>query len=358
MPIGRPITTPVGNFSHHYAVVATVETADGEGSFYGWTLSEREAMALREMIGHVGACLIGRDAGEIGANLARMQGALRLTGRTGIGCFAMGVLDACLWDLKGKAAGMPIWQLLGGSGSAPVPAYASSLFLSSTIEELRTEAREFRDAGFKWVKMRVGKPTVEEDLLRIDAVRSILGDHINLMMDAVMLWDVRTALDRICAYERFNPFWVEDPVDYHEGQQVAALARVRAESPVRIAAGEFQFGVEPFREMIRTHAVDLPMVDLQHVGGLSPWLDVVAMARLEGITVVPHVFPEMAIHVHCIDRSPLPIECVPWTTELFSDDFQPHEGSFQAPTAPGVGLTMSWKRLAEWTLGAPTLVSG
>lgn len=351
MPLGRAVVTPVGVFSHHYAVVATVETAQYSGSYYGWTLSEGEARILRDMIIHVGAQLIGRSAGEIAANLKRMQNSLQLTGRTGIGTFAIGVLDACLWDIKGKQAGMPIWQLLGGSGANLVPCYASSLFLSQDTASLKSESRQFREAGFKWVKMRVGKPTVKEDLERIEIVRTELGDDINLMMDAVMLWDVREAIERAKSYAQFDPFWLEDPVDYREGQNLEALAAVRAGSPVRIAAGEFQFNAETFRDMIRIGAVDFPMVDMQHVGGLSPWLDVLAMARLHGYPVVPHVFSEISIHVHCIDGSHLPVEYVPWTTKLFSNVPEPVDGAFPAPTAPGLGYEFAWDMLDDWALG-------
>jgi L-alanine-DL-glutamate epimerase-like enolase superfamily enzyme len=352
VPLTRAVYTPVGAFSHRYAVVASVETEETVGSYFAWTLSQQEAVILREMVIHVGAQLIGHDAGEIGRNLKRMQHGLRLTGRTGMGTFAVGVLDCCLWDIKGKQAGMPIWRLLGGTGAAPIPAYASGMYLSQPIDELRSDARKYREAKFSWVKMRVGNADLQEDLRRIDAVRTELGDGIQLMMDAVLSWDTRTALARIREYERFRPFWVEDPVDYREGSHLQALADVRAASPVRIAAGEFLFNPESFRDMIRLNAADFLMVDMQHVGGLSPWLDVLAMARVAGVAVVPHVFPEISLHVHCIDDSQLPIELVPWSLGLFSDAPEPVNGCLPAPSRPGLGFTFAWDRLVGWRIGA------
>jgi len=351
IPLKQPVVTPLGAATHHHVVVATVETDELTGSYYGWTTSVGQSAALRELIIDVGSRLLGLDAGEIAQNHQRMQNAIKVVGRTGLGTIAVGILDACLWDIKAKQAGLPLWKLLGGSGPAPIPAYASAMFLSASIEDLREEARQVRDEGFRWVKMRIGKPSLDDDLRRIDAIRSVLGDDINLMMDAVMLWDVRTALQRIRAYERFNPFWVEDPVDYHEGSNLEALAAVRAESPVRIAAGEFLFNVAPFREMLRLNAADFPMVDLEHVGGLSPWLDVLALARVAGAEVVPHLFPEMSLHVHCMDGSRLPIEYVTWTREMFSDFPEPEKGCFPIPVRPGIGFQLAWDKIAKWAAG-------
>lgn len=352
IPLQKQVITPLGVATHHHVVVATIETSDLTGSYYGWTSSPGQSAALRELIVDVGSRLLGLDAGEIASHRKRMENAIKVVGRTGLGTIAVGILDACLWDIKAQHAGLPIWKHLGGSAPAPIPAYASAMFLSSSVEELREEARQVRADGFRWVKMRIGKPSLDDDLRRIDAVRSILGDDIELMMDAVMLWDVRTALQRIRAFERFNPFWIEDPVDYHEGNDLEALAAVRTESPLRIAAGEFLFNVAPFREMLRLKAADFPMVDLEHVGGLSPWLDVLALARTAGAEVVPHLFPEMSLHVHCIDGSRLPIEYVPWTRELFVDFPDPEKGCFPVPTRPGIGFQLAWDRIANWAVGA------
>ena len=121
VPLAKTVATPVGTFSHHHVVVASILAGGLTGSFYAWTLSQRETDILRDMVIHVGSHLIGADAGEIASNRARMHAALRLTGRTGIGTFALGLLDACLWDLKGKAAGMPLWRLLGGTATPRYP---------------------------------------------------------------------------------------------------------------------------------------------------------------------------------------------------------------------------------------------
>ena len=167
----------------------------------------------------------------------------------------------------------------------------------------------------------------------------------------------RTALERARAYETLSPFWLEDPVDYCEGAHLEALAAVRAESPIRITAGEFLFNAEGFRDMIRAEAVDLLMVDMQHVGGVSPWLDVLAMARQAGVGVVPHVFPELAIHMHAIDGSPLPVEYVSWSLPLFEDVDEPEDGNFRLPLKPGLGCTFAWDRIAQWAVGPAQSVS-
>lgn len=352
IPLKRPVITPLGVTTHHNVVVATIETDEMTGSYYGWTSSIGQSSALRELVVDIGSRLLGQDASQIRQNRDRMSNAVKVIGRTGLGTIAIGILDACLWDIKGKQAGLPIWKHLGGRGPAPIEAYASAMFLSSSEQELKEEARFVRDSGYKWVKMRIGKSNLDEDLRRIDVVRSALGDEVNLMMDAVMLWDVRTAFRRINAYKQFNPFWIEDPVDYHEGNNLEALAAVTAESPVNIAAGEFLFNVAPFREMIRLKAADFPMVDLEHVGGLSPWLDVLALARDADIRVVPHLFPEMSLHVHCIDGSQLPIEYVPWTRELFTDFPEVNQGSFPVPTHPGIGFNFAWDNVNKWTHGS------
>ncbi|NCV22545.1 MAG: mandelate racemase/muconate lactonizing enzyme family protein, partial [Chloroflexi bacterium] len=174
-------------------------------------------------------------------------------GSTGLTLLAIAALDVALWDLMGHAVGQPVWRLLGAARDR-MPAYAMVGWLNFSVEELKPIAEKAMAQGFTGVKVKVGCATLEEDVARITAVRSIIGHDRRLMVDANQVFDVSEAIRRGRVYQELRCFWFEEPLraDNH-----AHLAELRSTLDIRIASGENDFGKRQFRDLFERRAVDI-----------------------------------------------------------------------------------------------------
>jgi L-rhamnonate dehydratase len=178
--------------------------------------------------------VIGEDPFETEYLWHKMYRANIYSGRRGIGIHAMSGIDLALWDIKGKALGMPVWKLLGGGFHKSLRAYASSLF-GATPAETGDRARRFADEGFTAVKFGwdpMGQDR-ETDIALVREARTGLGPKLDLMIDAGLVYDAKTAIQRARAFEPYDLFWFEEPLlpDDYEG-----YAKLSAATSLRIAA--------------------------------------------------------------------------------------------------------------------------
>lgn len=209
-------------------------------------------------------------------------------GRRGAGLHAISGIDMALWDIKGKALGMPVWKLLGGGFHKKVRAYASTLF-GATPEETGERARRFRDQGFTAVKFGWEPMGVDEktDIALVREARKGLGEDADLMIDAGLVWDAKTAIQRARAFADYNIFWLEEPLlpDDYQGYRKLASA-----VDTRIAAGEEESCRKTFIELMDVGQVDIVQVDLTRVGGFTEAMKIAALAADRGVPVVNHGF--------------------------------------------------------------------
>ncbi|MGH2758541.1 MAG: mandelate racemase/muconate lactonizing enzyme family protein, partial [Actinomycetota bacterium] len=183
-------------------------------------------------------------------------------------------VELALWDIIGKAAGLPIYQLLGGAHDR-LDAYASTGSLKEPSAHVDVVAR-LRDEGFRAVKLRVRHPTPAEDVAVVEAVRSAVGDEFTLMVDANQgwrvhglapypEWDFKRALRFAQACDDLGVYWLEEPLYQHDYDNYAAL---RGSTGVRIAGGEMLCELHPFREMLQRGALDVVQPDATLSGGI------------------------------------------------------------------------------------------
>jgi L-alanine-DL-glutamate epimerase-like enolase superfamily enzyme len=206
------------------------------------------------------------------------------------------------------------------------------------LEYLPGAAARLVELGFHQMKMQLGgQATVSKEIERARLVREAVGEDVDLMCDINQMWDVRQAIRIGRRLESFDLFWLEDVVvaDDYPGQ-----ARVARALTTPIAAGEYVYGILPFRHMLAAASVDIVMIDLLRVGGITPWLKVAGMAQAFNLSVVSHVLPE--IHVHLIAGIPhgLTVEYMPWTNRLFEEIPLPCDGYLEVPDKPGLGLAL------------------
>ncbi len=218
-------------------------------------------------------------------------------GSTGLALLGISAIDVALWDLVGHALQQPVWRLLGPVRDR-MPCYAMVGWLNYSVEELKPIAEKAAEQGFKGVKVKVGCSTVEEDVERIRAVRSIIGQEMKLMVDANQVFSLPEALQRGRVYQELGCFWFEEPLraDDHAG-----LAELADKLDIRIASGENDFGVRQFRDLFERRAVDVVQPDLRRAGGATECLDVAAAANAFGIAYASH---GGGAHLHLLAAMP------------------------------------------------------
>jgi L-alanine-DL-glutamate epimerase-like enolase superfamily enzyme len=286
----------------------------------------------------------------------RMYRANIYGGRRGVGLHAMSGIDLALWDIKGKALGMPVWKLLGGGFATSLRPYASSLF-GATPAETRDRARRFADQGFTAVKFGwdpMGQ-NEELDIALVREARKGLGDGPDLMIDAGLCYDAKTAIQRARAFEEFRPYWFEEPLlpdDY------AGYAKLAAASPLRIAAGEEESERKSFQTLMDVGKIDVVQVDLTRCGGFTEAMKIASLAADRGVPVVNHGFTtylNVAAALHFLASIPNTLGLLEFVVEEgttlrhhLSEPIRAVGGRVAVPDAPGLGLAVDEDGLARY----------
>ena len=236
--------------------------------------------------------LLGEDATRIEAHLDRLQRVLMVWGRRGLGMFALAGIDLALWDLAGKALGVPVWRLLGGRAQPRVCAYASMLRYATSSEVGRV-ASSLAAAGYTALKLH------QTDVESVAVARDAVGWEVELMLDTNCPWTVEEAITMARRLEPAGLRWLEEPVWPPEDYR--GLARVRAATSIPIASGENEATAFGFRAACEAGAMDIAQPSITKVGGLSEMRKVAVVAASANVTVVPHAFyygPGLAASVH------------------------------------------------------------
>lgn len=209
-------------------------------------------------------------------------------GRRGAAIHAISGVDLALWDIKGKALGKPVYELLGGRRHDRVRAYASVLF-GDTPDQTAQMARRFAERGLTAVKFGWG-PFGKDPALDREHVRSgreAMGWDGELMIDVGHLWDAPQAIRRCKELEEFRPFWIEEPLPPDD---IEGYAQLCAASGLRIAAGEAEVTTYDFRTLMDRGGIHVVQPDVAFAGGLTVCWKVSQMAKERGRICVPHCF--------------------------------------------------------------------
>src|SRR5581483_811633 len=240
-----------------------------------------------------------------------------------------------------KALGVPVARLLGGFRER-VPAYASgALMRALSLDEVVAAAGRLVERGWTAMKTQLALPGgtfPEVEVDRIRRIREAIGPQVRLMCDINQRWTVLEAFSIGQRLEPYHLHWLEDVTTCDD---YAGLARIAAKLATPIAGGEYVYGIAPFRHMLEARSVDIVMIDLMRVGGITQWMKVAGMAEAFNLPVVSHLIPE--VHVHLIAAIPNGhiVEYMPWTRLLFDNPPVPVRGEMSVPTAPGLGLAFT-----------------
>jgi L-alanine-DL-glutamate epimerase-like enolase superfamily enzyme len=316
-------------------------------TFFGSALTA----TLKSAVDQLGELTIGEDPLRPEAIVAKLRAGAGTAGPGGIFTLALSAIDLALWDIRGKAQNLPLWQLIGGYRDR-VPTYASgALMRHFPLEHVIKAAPTLVRKGFRQMKMQLALPgdtTPAKEVARARAIREAIGPEIDLMCDINQRWSVHQAIDIGRRIEDVHLFWLED-VTAHDDYD--GLARVTAALKTPIAGGEYVYGIAPFRQMLEARSVDIVMIDILRAGGVTQWLKIAGMAEAFNLPVVSHLVPE--IHVHLVAAIPngLTVEYMPWTFRLYKEVPVPEKGELAVPRKPGLGLEFDAAALRRFAVG-------
>jgi L-rhamnonate dehydratase len=276
-------------------------------------------------------------------------------GQSGVLIHAIGGIDIALWDIKGKKLGMPIWKLLGGGFHSKLRCYASVLF-GDTPERTQQEASRLRDQGFTAAKFGWGPmgKDAKNDVALVRKARAGLGDDLDLMIDAGLVWDTKTAIQRADAFSQYNPFWLEEPLMPHNFEGYSQLSK---STSIRIAAGEEEDTLENYRRLITEGQCDVIQVDLTRCGGFTGAMKIASLAADYNRPVANHGFTtyiNVAAALHWLNSIPnsLIVEFVAQNgTELRDiltrQRISAKDGYLDIPQEPGLGVDLNEDTVAK-----------
>ena len=331
---------PSGDAGHglldHEELVVVDVAADGlVGEGYAYTIG-RGGRAIQSLIEHdLAPLLIGQEAEHVEALWPRMWQGLLYVGRGGLAAFGIAAVDVALWDLRGLRLGQPLWRTLGGR-SREIPAYGSGVDLPKPLDALLRQVEGFIGRGYPGVKVKIGRADPADDEERVAAVRRLIGDEVDLMLDANMAWAPDEALTRGRRLAEFRPRWFEEPSPPEEVEGHASLVR---ELPMLIAVGESLHSVAEFRRYIEAMAVGVVQIDPITNGGITPVREILALADAVGLPTSSHYTDELSAHLLCASRNPMYLEKHAFALDAYLE--QPQvvtHGTVRPTDTPGTGM--------------------
>ena len=312
--------------------IDTDQGISGWGDAFAYGAAPATLATVKEMIA---PSLIGMDARNIAGIHQRLQQDNHIWGRYGITMFAISGIDIALWDIAGKAAGMPLHQLLGGPVREQLPAYAS-FFRYGDPDQVAAATERALAADFQYIKLH------ETGVREIETARESGGDNLAIMLDVNCPWSFDEALAMAARLQHVGLYWFEEPI--FPPEDFATLARLQRESGLSIAAGENACTAYEFKRMFDAGAVTYAQPSVTKVGGISQMLKIAALAETAGVKMMPHS-PYFGpgflatLHVAAAMRDDSLIEYFWLSPEAlpFGDLTLPDQAHFAVPQGPGLG---------------------
>jgi L-alanine-DL-glutamate epimerase-like enolase superfamily enzyme len=316
----------------HGVTRVTIETSEGytgHGSIgFGRGLASPHILAhlINEELAPE---IVGADPFMIRGIRDRLWRLTDYHGTAGLALLGIAGIDLALWDLVGKALEQPVWRLLGAAHEK-IPAYAMVGWINYDNDKLKAICTKAAEQGFRGVKIKVGSPTLEEDVRRIEEVKSVLEPHHAVMVDANQVFTVHEALRRGAVYQELGCYWFEEPIRADDTAGHEVLAKTLQ---IPIATGENRYGQGQFRDLFERGAVGIVQPDIRRAGGLTECLEIGLMAK--GFNI-PYASHGGGPHLHVLAALP--------NTIFIESGLLPEDGSlklidgcYPLPDTPGLG---------------------
>jgi L-alanine-DL-glutamate epimerase-like enolase superfamily enzyme len=303
----------------------------------------------------------GKDARDVAGLHDAMFATLRPWGHyRGFVQEGMSGIDQALWDIVAQAQGVPLYKALGGAARASVPVYGSKVY-TADLDHMAAEARAAVDRGHKAIKIQLGRsadwggPKADVEVCRV--VRDAIGPSIEMGADVNSAYDAATAI-RVChQIAKYDLWFIEEPVfpDDIDGYEL-----IRRSQPIPVAAGESEFGLFGFRELLKRRALDILQPEIARIGGFTAAMRLGALAQTHNVKVAPHtgfscgVAQLASLHLAAAVTNLARLEWM-WIPNPLAEIFttplpQPVNGELVPPERPGLGLALDRKKLEKFRL--------
>lgn len=288
-------------------------------------------------------------------------------GRKGVAVMAISAVDQALWDIAGKDAGKPVYELLGGPTTEEIPAYASNLH-PVDMEKLEREAIQYAEEGFDAMKLRflhgpeAGRSGMKKNEEIVETVRNAVGDELEIAADAYMGWSVRYAKKMVDRLEPYDLAWVEEPVI---ADNIDGYMQVREAAPMPISGGEHEFTRWGHKDLLEAEAIDILQPDVGRVGGITELMKVADMAEVRDVPVIPHAGTNPTLHAIAAHTNMPMAEYFPtpeWFEEqqeekdstyadaIFENPPSPEDGAIPIPDDPGISTQLNREALEHFSV--------
>ncbi|HTT60222.1 MAG TPA: mandelate racemase/muconate lactonizing enzyme family protein [Bryobacteraceae bacterium] len=281
--------------------------------------------------------LTGKDPAFPKRLRAELWKATEYQGVQGLGQFAIAAVDIAIWDILGKAAGLPVYKMLGAYADS-VPAYSMCGWYfdnDGDLSQFKQAVAAAFDEGFPAVKIKVGRADLRDDTRRIETALTIAGKDRRVMVDANQVFNLNEAIRRGRIYQQMGCYWYEEPMPPYDHVAYAELAR---ELDIRIATGENEYTKYAYADLISRRGVDIVQPDNRRSGGVSEWMEIAAIAAGFGLDVASHGGGAANVHMLLAMPNAIYLESgslkgTPSTVEAL----RMRDGRILAPELPGMG---------------------
>jgi len=330
--------TSVGAIGQVPLLLVDVDTDEGmTGHSYMFCHMRSVAVAVTALLGEVEGVVKGGKA-DPPALWAKLMRRFTLIGVQGVLRMAISSFDVAFWDAAAQVAGQPLCRLLGAQPH-PIPAYNScGLGLTLDLGALADEAEKLLAIGnFRAVKLRLGYPSLREDVDAVRAVRKRVGGDVALMVDYNQALSLDEGLKRGRALDAENIYWLEEPIRHDDYAGAARLGR-ELTTPLQIGENfSLPVGMAAALEQAKPQYV---MPDLERIGGVTGWLAAAQLAAINRVPMSSHLFPEVSAHLLAATPTRHYLEYVDWTDVLLQEPMRIADGHVLVPDRPGNG--MAW----------------
>jgi mandelate racemase len=340
VPMTYALGTSRGRLTKAPLLLIDLETEEGAtGRSYLWSYFRQAMPAIASILQAVEETARGGRVGSSELH-AKLMERFALIGVQGIVRMAVAGFDVACWDALAVAAGLPLARVLGAE-PRPIPAYNScGLGLMSTYE-LADEAEKLLAGGFRAIKLRLGYKTLHEDLDAVEAVRRRIPADVALMVDYNQALTFQDALERGRALERYDIYWLEEPIRHDD---YAGYAKLAHELAVPIQIGENFSLIAGMQAALEAHACDYVMPDLERIGGVSGWWQAARLAAERNVKMSSHLYPEASAHLLAATPTRHFLEYVDWADKILEEPLAIKDGHAHVAKRPGTGVV--WNKAA------------
>ena len=346
---GLPPSTSDGRYSMQ-AIYLLIDT-DAQVSGMWGPIRDELARIVEGSLKHI---LIGEDPRAVERIWDKMY-RFSVHGRKGQTMMALSAVDLALWDIKGKLAGAPVYELLGGPTRDSIPAYASALGFSIEPEDAYARAKAFVEEGYQATKWffrhdpTEGPEGIAKNLALIRTIREAVGPDVDIMFDAWMSWDVPYTIRMAELAAEYCPRWFEEPVLPDKIEQYAEIRR--AVTSTAIAGGEHEYTRWGVKALLDAGAVDVLQTDVTWAGGLTEMIKICALASVYDIPVIPHhgaIASTQLIASQTIITCPMQEYLIQHGARgqfFHKEPVVPVDGYIALPDRPGIGIELDESKI-------------